>query len=80
MKRWKAPDNHGGYMVYVREGFNTVVPMSDIKPHDIYTAKCQCNPRSSIDDETLHIIHESFEEKEALDNAMNNLNIDPTPS
>jgi hypothetical protein len=75
-KRWHAP-KEGGFMVFVTESFNIVVPQSDIKPHDLKSSKCKCGPRSEISEEgsVLHIIHNSFEEDEALEKHLNSLGI-----
>lgn len=69
MKRWFAP-KEGGYMVFVSEGFNSVVPQSDIRAHKIRSIRCACNPRSSMEADYLHIIHNSFEEERAIESAM----------
>lgn len=69
IKRWYAP-KEGGYMVFVCEGFNSIVPQSDIRAHKIRSTQCPCKPRSSMDSDYLHIIHNSFEEEKALEESM----------
>lgn len=50
-----------------------VVPHTDILPHDHLNRNCACKP--DIDLMSTLICHNSFQEKKAVDDAMNNLKI-----
>jgi len=74
MKRWIAPKN-GGYIVFRLEGFNAVVPQSDIKPHNWDKLTCPCGPSVEADKDGHHVIHSSFEENAALEASLKSIGL-----
>lgn len=73
MKRWHAPQTFG-YMVYNTPEFSVVCPITDIKPHDVYSKDCPCKPEVSFYEYT-HLVHHSFEETEALETHLKGLGL-----
>lgn len=53
-----------------------IVPQNDIKPHDTSTetgAKCACNPRIQVIGGVLVIIHNTYDDRETLENVQDYL-------
>lgn len=48
-----------------------VIPSEDILPHDNLNTKCECKP--DIDFMSTLIVHNSFQERKAVDDAMKKL-------
>lgn len=47
-----------------------VYPVGDIKEHDIYSTTCECNPKVECEpDSDMLIIHNSFDGREAVEQA-----------
>ena len=65
---------HEGYMVFVLEGFNSICPQSDIKPHAWDKTKCHCNPQTTMDEHgCVQVMHNSFEETYELEKSLKNI-------
>lgn len=68
---------HSKWLVLDDEGWKIVMPETDIAPHSTETegeerelahASCPCKPKVSYED--LMVIHNSFAEKKAVDEAL----------
>lgn len=57
-------------MVFVRDGFHSIVPQTDIKPHDIDSRKCECGARMDVSEGYVQIVHNSWEDTEKMNNSL----------
>jgi hypothetical protein len=70
------------WIVLDADGWKVVIPETDIRPHSTETdgtereiafSECPCKPKVSYQD--LMIVHNSFEDEEAIDKQMEDLGL-----
>ena len=75
MKRWDEPIKlkRLTWTVIEYEDFNVVVPTTDTKAHTLDALRCSCNPRIDIEAGHMHVVHNVWEEEDAIQESMEKL-------